>query len=483
MPPPQATVSHVAPPPELDTTSDEFRMFCFKVRGCCVGREAAGGGGRRRTRRVSAGNRRRGRGPEAPFQGWDALSWARPDPAPRAPAPARCGRRRPAFSWRGQPPPPFQRAATLPPPTHPQPQITPCAVKSTHPWGACAWAHPHENARRRDPRSHRYVAEPCPDYRHGLCVLGSACPFAHGVYERHLHPSRYRTRPCAEGGACARRVCFFAHSPAEARAPTHEWSVGEAEAERAARLGAIAGDPGQGELAAQAAALLAGRPPPLPLRPLVCRTGSGFSAASGDGSASRWSSVASSPRGHCSAPGSPPCGASAATTPGGTASRFGPATRDCDGPRMSMAVRRRLGYAPPPRDERDARRGSRRGSALGSAPPSGAGTPRGGGGCPPLYRGGSRCASGAASPACAGTPRTGDAAAAAAAVAVAAAVALSADPRSLGAGSGDLGEAVSALGVRFSFMGDGDDRGSSGGGRGASSDGEGVPACGRLAAS
>ena len=46
---------------------------------------------------------------------------------------------------------------------------------------SCVFSHPHENARRRDPRTHAYVPEPCPDYRHaGLCLLGSACPFSHG---------------------------------------------------------------------------------------------------------------------------------------------------------------------------------------------------------------------------------------------------------------------------------------------------------------
>ena len=46
---------------------------------------------------------------------------------------------------------------------------------------SCVFSHPHENARRRDPRTHAYVPEPCPDYRHaGLCLLGNACPFSHG---------------------------------------------------------------------------------------------------------------------------------------------------------------------------------------------------------------------------------------------------------------------------------------------------------------
>lgn len=50
-------------------------------------------------------------------------------------------------------------------------QIQSCPIKSTHPWERCCYAHPHENARRRDPRQYRYIAEPCPDYKRGICLL------------------------------------------------------------------------------------------------------------------------------------------------------------------------------------------------------------------------------------------------------------------------------------------------------------------------
>ena len=340
------------------------------------------------------------------------------------------------------------------------------------------------------------MPDPCPDYRHGLCLLGDGCPFAHGVYERHLHPARYRTRPCAEGAACGRRVCFFAHAPAELRAPTHEWSAADADAVRTDKLQCLAADPEGGDLAAAAAALLAGRAPPLrPLRTGVSGGGSG--AASGRATPSSARSDPASPcaahggggysSGGCScpgagspfgraldsAPGSPAAsagGASGAATPlAAAASRFGP-HRDGDGPRMSMAVRRQLGFAaPPPRD------GSARGSARGSAAGSGAGTPRGGVRVPhhphphhhhhPIaprdLRAGLRAAlstlpasgrstpMGALSPACSVTPRGG--------ASVGRAPATSRQPTALpptAPGSGDLGEAVSRLGVRFSFMGD-----------------------------
>lgn len=56
-------------------------------------------------------------------------------------------------------------------------------------------------------------------------LQGSACPYAHGVYERNLHPSKYRTQMCTETGHCSRKVCFFAHETWQLRAPTHVWTV------------------------------------------------------------------------------------------------------------------------------------------------------------------------------------------------------------------------------------------------------------------
>lgn len=58
-----------------------------------------------------------------------------------------------------------------------------------------------------------------------IVLQGSACPYAHGVYERNLHPSKYRTQMCTETGHCSRKVCFFAHETWQLRAPTHMWTV------------------------------------------------------------------------------------------------------------------------------------------------------------------------------------------------------------------------------------------------------------------
>jgi hypothetical protein len=53
-------------------------------------------------------------------------------------------------------------------------QVEECQVKTTHPWEQCVFAHPTENARRRNPLTHVYIAEPCPDYKNGLCLLVSS---------------------------------------------------------------------------------------------------------------------------------------------------------------------------------------------------------------------------------------------------------------------------------------------------------------------
>ncbi|VVB11198.1 unnamed protein product [Arabis nemorensis] len=92
-----------------------------------------------------------------------------------------------------------------------------CARGRSHDWTECPYAHPGEKARRRDPRKYHYSGTACPDFRKGGCKKGDSCEFAHGVFECWLHPGRYRTQPCKDGGACRRRVCFFAHSPDQLR--------------------------------------------------------------------------------------------------------------------------------------------------------------------------------------------------------------------------------------------------------------------------
>ena len=70
---------------------------------------------------------------------------------------------------------------------------------------------------------------PLPSPAQGFCVRGDACGFAHGVFEVHLHPSRYRTQLCKDGPGCHRPVCFFAHRLDELRTPTHTWMPGAEE--------------------------------------------------------------------------------------------------------------------------------------------------------------------------------------------------------------------------------------------------------------
>ncbi|KAI5383172.1 zinc finger CCCH domain-containing protein 20 [Lathyrus oleraceus] len=99
-------------------------------------------------------------------------------------------------------------------------KIRRCARGRSHDWTECPFAHPGEKARRRDPRKFQYSGTSCPEFRKGSCKKGDSCEFAHGVFECWLHPSRYRTQPCKDGTSCRRRVCFFAHTTEQLRAPT-----------------------------------------------------------------------------------------------------------------------------------------------------------------------------------------------------------------------------------------------------------------------
>jgi hypothetical protein len=45
-------------------------------------------------------------------------------------------------------------------------KIAMCTKQGRHPWGDCPYAHPTENARRRDPRVFSYGCVECPSYRY-----------------------------------------------------------------------------------------------------------------------------------------------------------------------------------------------------------------------------------------------------------------------------------------------------------------------------
>lgn len=112
-----------------------------------------------------------------------------------------------------------------------------CPRARPHDWTQCPFAHPGEKAKRRDPRRFRYSGTACPEFRrNGCCRRGDACPFAHGVFECWLHPSRYRTQMCTDGTCCKRRVCFFAHTDCELRKPEEDpiWLQQQLQAELAA---------------------------------------------------------------------------------------------------------------------------------------------------------------------------------------------------------------------------------------------------------
>lgn len=96
-------------------------------------------------------------------------------------------------------------------------KVKPCSRAYSHVWTECPFAHPGENARRRDPRKYNYSCVPCLEFRKGSCRRGDGCEYAHGVFECWLHPAQYRTRLCKDETKCTRRVCFFAHRPEELR--------------------------------------------------------------------------------------------------------------------------------------------------------------------------------------------------------------------------------------------------------------------------
>jgi len=99
-------------------------------------------------------------------------------------------------------------------------KIRRCSRTRAHDWTECPYTHPGEKARRRDPRRFNYSGTACPEFRKGSCPRGDVCEYAHGVFECWLHPSRYRTQLCKDGGACDRRACFFAHQTSQLRVPT-----------------------------------------------------------------------------------------------------------------------------------------------------------------------------------------------------------------------------------------------------------------------
>ncbi|KAJ8752829.1 hypothetical protein K2173_008564 [Erythroxylum novogranatense] len=96
-------------------------------------------------------------------------------------------------------------------------KIKRCPRMYTHDWTECPFAHRGEKATRRDLLKVPYLPIACPMFRSGACTKGDLCQYSHGVFEYWLHPARYRTRACNAGPFCQRKVCFFAHTPAQIR--------------------------------------------------------------------------------------------------------------------------------------------------------------------------------------------------------------------------------------------------------------------------
>ncbi|KAL6643636.1 hypothetical protein ACP70R_018402 [Stipagrostis hirtigluma subsp. patula] len=123
-------------------------------------------------------------------------------------------------------------------------KVRACSRAYSHDWTECPFVHPGENARRRDPRKYHYSCVPCPEFKKGAgCRRGDMCEYAHGVFESWLHPAQYRTRLCKDGVGCARRVCFFAHTPEELR-PLYVSTGSRGAMEMAAAMGMGLPSPG-----------------------------------------------------------------------------------------------------------------------------------------------------------------------------------------------------------------------------------------------
>lgn len=133
-----------------------------------------------------------------------------------------------------------------------------CSRPGRHQWDECPFAHPTENARRRDPRIFSYSCHECPSYRNtGFCAKGDSCEYSHGIFEARLHPDSFRTVQCKDGSKCRRKICFFYHSEDERRTPT---GLHEARAQITAELGDSAFDLTGEQLRAAATTLLTSSP-------------------------------------------------------------------------------------------------------------------------------------------------------------------------------------------------------------------------------
>lgn len=99
-------------------------------------------------------------------------------------------------------------------------KVTLCTNTEAHDTGKCPFAHPGEKGTRRDVRVYKYSPEACPatQQKNGKCPRGMDCPLSHTVFERWLHPQRFRTQLCTNGADCPRKsTCFFAHSEKQLR--------------------------------------------------------------------------------------------------------------------------------------------------------------------------------------------------------------------------------------------------------------------------
>ena len=106
-------------------------------------------------------------------------------------------------------------------------KVAMCTKQGRHPWGDCPYAHPTENARRRDPRAFSYSCVECPAYRCAplatvlvpscRCLLNNLIHQLHTCTARLQHIAKQRLSACAVTIPQPQCSCHFHHT---CRAPS-----------------------------------------------------------------------------------------------------------------------------------------------------------------------------------------------------------------------------------------------------------------------
>lgn len=105
-------------------------------------------------------------------------------------------------------------------------KIAQCSRQGRHPWCSCPFAHPTENARRRDPRLYNYTCNECQSYRcaspRALLARPGSTPAVQtpgGVGARSRRPIRPCLWHCQHWQRC--RLSGYHHAAARRCPPPH----------------------------------------------------------------------------------------------------------------------------------------------------------------------------------------------------------------------------------------------------------------------